>query len=77
LKDVIDFNEVNRERRCPTSDRTSSEIGAERSATSQEYLDALAANHRLSRAEGIDFIMDKFKLDALVAPTGGPPGSPI
>jgi len=28
------------------------------SLTSQEYLDALAANHRLSRAEGIDFIMD-------------------
>jgi len=58
--------------RCPTSDRPLLEIGAERSATSQEYLDALAANHRLSRAEGIDFIMDKFKLDALVAPTGGP-----
>jgi amidase len=24
------------------------------------------------RAEGIDAVMDKFKLDALVAPTGGP-----
>ncbi len=42
------------------------------SLTSKEYLDALALNHQLSRAEGIDFVMDKFKLDALVAPTGGP-----
>ena len=40
--------------------------------TSQEYLDALEANHRLSRAEGIDALMDKFKLDAIMAPTGGP-----
>jgi hypothetical protein len=40
--------------------------------TTKEYLDALALNHQLTRAEGIDFVMDKFKLDALVAPTGGP-----
>jgi amidase len=26
----------------------------------------------MARAEGIDAVMDKFKLDALVAPTGGP-----
>jgi amidase len=29
-------------------------------------------NHRLAGKEGIDAIMDKHKLDALVAPTGGP-----
>jgi len=73
LKDVIDFNEVNREREMPYFGQDlflkSEQKGP---LTSQEYLDALAANHRLSRAEGIDFIMDKFKLDALVAPTGGP-----
>jgi amidase len=40
--------------------------------SSKEYIDALELNHRLSRTEGIDFVMDKFKLDALVAPTGGP-----
>ena len=40
--------------------------------TSKEYLDALEANHRLSRAEGIDAVMDKFHLDAIMAPTGGP-----
>jgi amidase len=35
------------------------------------YRDALAANHRYSRAEGIDAILREEKLDALVAPTGG------
>ena len=40
--------------------------------TDKEYLDALNNNLRLARQEGIDATMDKFKLDALVAPTGGP-----
>jgi amidase len=35
------------------------------------YRDALANNHRYSRAEGIDRILREEKLDALVAPTGG------
>jgi amidase len=42
------------------------------SLTSQEYLDALQKNHQLARKEGIDAVMDKNNLDALVAPTGGP-----
>jgi len=33
----------------------------------------LKKNHLLSRVQGIDFVMKKHKLDALVAPTGGPP----
>ncbi|MDE3156948.1 MAG: amidase [Acidobacteriota bacterium] len=40
--------------------------------TGQEYLDALARDQRLTRAEGIDAVMDTYRLDALVAPTGGP-----
>jgi amidase len=39
---------------------------------SQEYRDALASNHRYSRAEGIDQVMAENRLDALVAPTCGP-----
>lgn len=39
---------------------------------SKEYLDALANNQRYSRAEGIDQVMREQRLDALVAPTGGP-----
>lgn len=38
----------------------------------KEYLDALESNRRLSRREGIDAVMDKFNLDAIVAPTAGP-----
>jgi amidase len=40
--------------------------------SSVEYRQALARNHRLSRVDGIDATMTKFRLDALVAPTGGP-----
>ena len=40
--------------------------------TTPAYREALAKNQRLSRAEGIDAVMDQHRLDALVAPTGGP-----
>ncbi len=40
--------------------------------TEKEYVDALDKNHRLARVEGIDALMDKHQLDAIVAPTGGP-----
>ncbi|OEZ97047.1 amidase [Duganella sp. HH101] len=36
------------------------------------YREALANNHRYARAEGIDQVMREHRLDALVAPTGGP-----
>jgi amidase len=40
--------------------------------TERAYRDALAANHRFSREEGIDAVLEKHNLDALVAPTGSP-----
>ena len=40
--------------------------------TEKEYVEALAKNHQLARTEGIDALMDQYKLDAIVAPTGGP-----
>ena len=73
LKDVIDFNERNRDREMPYFGQDfflkSEQKGP---LTSKEYVDALDLNRQLARAEGIDFVMDKFKLDALFAPTGGP-----
>ncbi|MBV1939454.1 amidase [Streptomyces sp. BV286] len=39
----------------------------------REYREALATNHRLSRAEGIDAVLRQYRLDALVMPTTGPP----
>jgi amidase len=73
LKDVIEFNERNRGREMPYFGQDIF-IKSEQKGplNTKEYLDALALNHQLSRAEGIDLVMDKFKLDALFAPTGGP-----
>jgi amidase len=73
LKDVIEFNEKHRNKEMPYFGQDiflkSEEKGP---LTSKEYLDALANNRKLTRADGIDLVMDKFKLDALLAPTGGP-----
>jgi amidase len=73
LKEIIEFNERNREKEMPYFGQDiflkSEEKGP---LTSKEYLDALENNQRLARKEGIDAVMDKNKLDALVAPTGGP-----
>src|SRR6516164_4193744 len=48
------------------------ESGSQGPLTGYAYLEALAKCRRLTRTEGIDAVMDKFKLDALVAPTMGP-----
>ncbi len=73
LRDVIEFNERNRDREMPYFGQDLFLKADQRGPlTSKEYLDALALNRQLSRAEGIDYVMDKFKLDALFAPTGGP-----
>lgn len=74
LKEIIEFNERNREREMPYfGQELFIRAEAKGPLTSKEYLQALAKNHRLSRAEGIDAVMSKNRLDALVAPTGGPP----
>jgi len=73
LKDVIEFNDRNRDKEMPYFGQDIF-LKSQRKGplTSKEYLDALAKNHRLTRAQGIDFVMNKFKVDALVAPTGSP-----
>jgi amidase len=73
LKEVIDFNEQYRDREMPYFGQDLFiRAQAKGPLTDKAYRDALAKNHRLSRKEGIDFVMDKNKLDALIAPTGGP-----
>ena len=74
LKDVIDFNNRNRDREMPYFGQDLLEKAqAKGPLTSKAYILALNKNHLLTRAQGIDFIMRKHRLDALVAPTGGPP----
>jgi amidase len=74
LKDVIAFNERNRDREMPYFGQDIMEKAqAKGPLTSKPYLAALRKNHLLTRTQGIDFIMKKHRLDALIAPTGGPP----
>jgi len=73
LKDVIDFNEKNRDREMPYFGQDLMiKAEAKGPLTSKPYLQALRKNHLLTRAQGIDFVMKKNRLDALIAPTGGP-----
>jgi len=73
LKDVIEFNEKNKTKEMPYFGQDLFLKAEEKGPlTTKEYVDALANNRKLTRADGIDLVMDKFKLDALVAPTGSP-----
>jgi amidase len=73
LKDIIDFNDRNREKEMPYFGQDTFLKAQEKGPlTTQEYIDALAKNHQLAGKEGIDATMDKNNLDALIGPTGGP-----
>lgn len=73
LKDVIEFNEKNRAREMPFFGQDIMIKAQEKGPlTSKPYIQALRKNHLLTKKQGIDFIMQKNRLDALVAPTGGP-----
>ena len=73
LADVIAFNEKNKDKEMPYFGQDLFLKAQEKGPlTDKEYVAALAANHTLSREQGIDAVMDKNHLDALVAPTGGP-----
>ncbi len=73
LEEIIEFNEHNHEKEMPYfGQETFISAQAKGPLTEKAYLDALEKDHRLARKEGIDAVMEKFQLDALVAPTGGP-----
>ena len=73
LKDIIDFNDRNRQKEMPYFGQDLFlKAEAKGPLTEKAYLDALEKNHQLARIEGIDATMDKYHLDAIVAPTGGP-----
>jgi len=73
LQDIIEFNERNRDKEMPFfGQEILLKAQSKGPLTDKEYVEALAKNHRLSRDEGIDAVMNEHKLDALVAPTTGP-----
>jgi amidase len=73
LADVIAFNRSHAREELPYfGQEIIEQAEAKRTLASPDYVAALAMNHRLSRVEGIDLVIRKYRLDALVAPTGGP-----
>jgi amidase len=73
LAEVIAFNERNKAREMPYFGQDlMAKAQAKGPLTEKAYRDARDRCLRLARREGIDAVMEKHGLDALVAPTGGP-----
>ena len=73
LADVIAFNEQHREEEMPYFGQELFLQAQEKgSLATPAYRKALDTCRRLSRSAGIDAVMAKHRLDALVAPTGNP-----
>jgi amidase len=73
LADLIRFNEEHRDREMPYFGQETF-IASEKTTglASRAYLAARAKCIRLTRTQGIDAILARHRLDAFVAPTGGP-----
>lgn len=73
LKDLIDFNTREKERELPYFGQEIL-VSAQKKGplTSEAYRKAVTTCSARARALGIDAVMTKFRLDALVAPTGSP-----
>jgi len=73
LQNIIDFNENHRAQEMPWfGQELFIQAQAKGPLTDKKYRDALAKDLRMSRTDGIDATMKKYKLDAIVAPTGSP-----
>jgi amidase len=73
LADLIAFNEREKEREMPFFGQEIFLRANEKGPlTTIAYRNALARCRRLSRRQGIDALVAKHRLDAIIAPTGGP-----
>ncbi|MET7358792.1 amidase [Streptomyces sp. NPDC005562] len=73
LTELIAYNHAHSDRELRYVDQDGLEAVQRLDFSEREYKEALAINHRLSRSEGIDAVLRRFDLDALVMPTTGPP----
>lgn len=74
LKELIGFNESNRDRELRYFGQERFLAAQEKGPlTEKEYVEARERCVRFSRAEGLDAVFEKHELDAIVAPTGSPP----
>ena len=73
LKEIIEFNKKHARKELPYFGQgTFIKAEAKGPLTDPEYQKALKKCRTLSREKGIDATMEKYNLDALVAPTGAP-----
>jgi amidase len=73
LMDVIAFNEAHKSDELPYFGQEIMAMAQKKGPlTDAKYLAQLASNRRFAGALGIDATMKTYRLDALVAPTGGP-----
>ncbi len=73
LAELIAFNEEHRDDEMPLFGQDLFLKANDRGPlTDPVYVEALATCGRLAREEGIDAVMDEHRLDALIAPSGGP-----
>lgn len=73
LEEVINFNEENKKLAMPYFGQEWMLAAIEKGPlSSSDYREALSRNKRLTRKEGIDEIIKKERLDAIVVVTGGP-----
>jgi amidase len=73
MADCIAFNRSHRNEEMPYFEQELMEQAQEKgSLDEKEYKGALAKSRRLTRKDGIDAVLTKHKLDAIVGPTAGP-----
>ncbi len=73
LADCIAFNRAHREQEMPYFEQELMEQAQEKGPlTERDYTSALNKNHHLTRKDGIDALVKKFNLDAIIGPTAGP-----
>ena len=72
LADLIKYNEENKDREMPIfAQELFEQSQAKGDLTDKAYLDSLQKLKRATREDGIDAVVSKDKLDAIVAPAGG------
>jgi amidase len=73
LEEIITFNQQNADKEMPWfAQEIFEQAQVKGDLTSEEYLTALNEAKRLTGKEGIDAVMEKYHLDAIIAPTNGP-----
>jgi amidase len=73
MEEIIEFNRKNAEREMPWFSQEIFELAQSKGdLTTEDYVTALKESKRFAGKEGIDTVMEKYHLDAVIAQTNGP-----